>query len=171
MKTLITSAAALLSLSLTAPAFALPSSTTTSVAPVTAPNGAQLEKRAQMHEKMGAFVAQQLSTKIGLDAAKSAKLADAVKAFQARKQSQRKTVHEEMQKLQQLVDNKAPDAQLKQQLDVVANVRDERSEKEAFLADTAKFLTLQEQAKLALALPKVMREAHHEMKREWRQNR
>ena len=97
-------------------------------------------------------------------------LADAMKAFQQRKMSQRKTVHDEMQKLQQLVDSKASDAQLKQQLAVVASVKDARVERDAFLADTSKFLTVQEQAKLEVALPQVMREAH-KAKREFRHER
>ena len=70
-----------------------------------------------------------------------------------------------------MLDSKATDAQLKPQLDVVLGAAGRDDDMQAFVADTSKFLSVQEQAKLALALPdilkdvhKMMKQARHEMK-------
>src|SRR4051812_25809631 len=104
---------------LAAPAFA---GAPPPIAPVAAPapgggfGGARHDEiRARVQEKIGAFITGELTSRLSLDAAKSAKLADAVKGFQTRKQQRQKTMKEALEKLQQLVDSKAPDAQLKSQ--------------------------------------------------------
>lgn len=126
------------------------------------------ELRARVQEKIRTYLTTELSTRMGLDAAKSAKLADAVKAHMERKQGRGKKLHEEMQKLRGLVDAKAPDAQVKAQLDVVLGASSRDDDIQAFVADTSKFLTVQEQAKLALALPEILKDVH-KMMREARQ--
>lgn len=141
-------------------------------APVEAPNAGQLKHeqiREQVQEKIAAFMVGELTSRLNLDAAKSAKLSDALKAHMERKHANEKAMHEAMKKLQELVDNKAPDAQVKQQLDVLLGVKaSEGDEIGAFVSETQKFLSVQEQAKMALAMPDIMKEVGR-MRRELRE--
>src|SRR5438874_9706325 len=102
MKTLFV--ATTLAATLAVPAFAgaptpitPPSAPAAPSAPVAAPGAfaehpRHAEMEARVRAKIGAFITGELSSRLSLDAAKSAKLADAVQAFQARKQSQRKAL-------------------------------------------------------------------------------
>ena len=150
-----------------------PTPTKTAAPPAAAPAfaGKKEEIRARVAEKIQAFVTGELTSRLNLDAAKGAKLADAVKAHMGRKHERQKALKEAMGKLQQLVDSKAPDAQIKTQLDIVVGASSRDDDVQAFLADTSKFLSVQEQAKLALAMPDVLKDVHkmmREAKREMR---
>src|SRR4051812_31840039 len=66
-------------------------------APVAAaPEGKHEAKRAEVQQKIQAFLTGELSSRLSLDATKSAKLADAIKAHMERKQARMKTLKESM---------------------------------------------------------------------------
>jgi hypothetical protein len=170
-KTLIATAIAA---TLAVPAFA-GAPPTPLATPAQAPNAGQLKHEERVHEvqeKIAAFMVGELTSRLSLDATKSAKLSDAIKAHMERKHANEKAMHQAMQKLGELVEEKAPDAQVKQQLDVVLGAKaSEGDEIGAFVNDTQKFLTVQEQAKMALAMPDIMKEVgrmRHEMREEFK---
>ena len=72
---------------------------------------------------------------------------------------------------EKLVDEGAPDAKLRKQLDVVTQLAGQRPSPQALVADTKGFLSVKQQAQLALAIPEVMREVKHMMKRQRRKMR
>lgn len=122
------------------------------------------EIRQRVQQKVRTFLAVELSSKLSLDDAKSMKLADAIEAHMTRRRAGRDEVKLEAQKLRELLDKKAPDAQVKAQLDVVVKKHTRGEDVEGLLADTAKFLSVTEQARLALALPEVMRDVREMMR-------
>ncbi len=136
------------------------------------PGGARREEmRARVQQKVQAFLTTELQSRVGLDATKSAKLSDAIQAHMERKHARAKQLREEMKKLRGLVDGKASDAQIKAQLDRVLGASSRDDDAQAFIGDTSKFLSVQEQAKLALALPDVLKEVHHMMRSSHREMR
>jgi hypothetical protein len=129
------------------------------------PGGGQREEmRARVQQKVRTYLAVELSSRLALDTTKSQKLADAIQAHMERRRTEREGLRTEAQKLRELVDKKAPDAQVKAQLDVLVKKHARGDNFEALLADTGKFLTVQEQAKLALSLPEVMKGMREMMK-------
>jgi hypothetical protein len=120
-------------------------------------DGKREEIRARVQQKVKTYLTVELSTRLGLDDKKSAKLADAIAAHMERKRANREAMKNDMKKLRELVDAKAPDAQVKAQLDVVIKQREKGEDVQTFLKETSSFLSVQEQAKLALAMPDVMR--------------
>ena len=137
--------------------------------------GAMREQlRGRVQEKIGTWLTTEITTRVGLDATKSAKMSEAIKAHMARKQERMQRLREEMQKLRGLVDSKASDAQTKAQLDTVIGLSSRDDDMHEMIRETAKFMTVQEQARLALAMPgirKDMRPMMREAKREMRGKR
>lgn len=130
--------------------------------------------RGRVQEKIGTWLTTEITTRVGLDATKSAKMSEAIKAHMARKQERMQRLRDEMQKLRGLVDSKANDAQTKAQLDTVIGLSSRDDDMHEMIRETAKFMTVQEQAKLALAMPgimKDMRQMMREAKREMRGKR
>ncbi|OGQ18193.1 MAG: hypothetical protein A2138_15225 [Deltaproteobacteria bacterium RBG_16_71_12] len=87
-------------------------------------------------------------------------LGDAVQRHMDRQHQRRERMHSEADKLRQLVEKKAPDAQVKAQLDTVVGLAGKDDDLHAFLGDAGKFLNVTEQAKLALSMPDIMRDVH-----------
>lgn len=114
--------------------------------------------RARVQEKIGAWLTTEIATRVQLDAAKSAKLSEAIKAHLQRKQERGKVLRTEMQKLRGLVDGKASDAQVKAQLDVVLGAASRDDDLHELVRDTSRFMSVQEQARFALAMPEIMKE-------------
>lgn len=120
--------------------------------------------RGRVQEKIGTWLTTEITTRVGLDATKSAKMSAAIKDHMARKQERMKRLREEMQKLRSLVDSKATDAQTKTQLDTVIGLSSRDDDMHEMIRETAKFMTVQEQAKLALAMPEIMKDMRQMMK-------
>lgn len=130
--------------------------------------------RSRVQEKIGAWLTTEISTRVGLDAIKSAKMSDAIKAHMQRKQARMKRLRDEMHKLRDMVDAKANDAQVKAQLDTVVGLSSRDDDMHEMIRETAKFMTVQEQARLALAMPEIMKDMRGMMrdaKREMRGKR
>jgi hypothetical protein len=136
-----------------------------------AERGARDQLRGRVQEKMGTWLTTEISTRVGLDATKSAKMSEAIKQHMARKQERMKRLREEMQKLRSLVDAKANDAQTKAQLDTVIGLSSRDDDMHEMIRETAKFMTIQEQAKLALAMPEIMKDMRQMMKEARREMR
>ncbi len=116
------------------------------------------ELKARVQTKMQTYVATELSTRIGLDAQKSAKLHEALKAHGERRHKAKSERRAAMEKLRSMADHQAPDAELKAQLKQAVE-QDREEALQALLDDTSKCLTPTEQAKLVTAFPEVMKEA------------
>jgi hypothetical protein len=132
------------------------------------------ENRARIQQKVKTYLTLELSSRLNLDDKRSLQLASAVQAHMERRRISREQARAEMDKLRSLIDKKAPDAQVKAQLDAVVKEQDRGEDLRALLADTGKFLSVQEQAKLALAAPEVlkgMRQMMREARREGRGGR
>lgn len=123
------------------------------------------EIRERVRQKMQTYLTVELSSRLGLDQKKSLQLGDAIQAHMQRRQEQRQRLKAEAQKLRGLLDAKAGDAQVKTQLDMVIGLAGRDDEIQRFLQETGKFLTVQEQAKLALAFPEIMKDMRHMMRR------
>jgi hypothetical protein len=120
--------------------------------------------KERVREKMHAFLTTELSARLQLDERKKAQLSDALKTHMERRQAQRQQLRVEGQKLKGLVDAKAADAEVKKQLDIVLGLAGNDDEILRFVEETSKFLTVTEQARLALALPEMMRDMKHMMR-------
>ncbi len=125
---------------------------------------AREQLRGRVQEKIGTWLTTEISTRVGLDATKSAKMSEAIKQHMTRKQERMKLLRDEMQKLRSLVDAKANDAQTKAQLDTVIGLSSRDDDMHEMIRETAKFMTVQEQAKLALAMPEIMKDMRQMMK-------
>ena len=122
--------------------------------------GKRAEMRERVEQKIQTYLTVELSSRMALDEKKSLKLSEAIKAQMKRKQERREKLKGEMNKLRDLVDKKAPDGQVKSQLDVVTGLAGRDEDMHDFLNDTSKFLTVQEQARLAIAFPEIMKDVH-----------
>lgn len=120
--------------------------------------------RGRVQEKIGTWLTTEITTRVGLDATKSAKMSAAIKDHMGRKQERMKRLREEMQKLRSMVDAKASDAQTKAQLDTVIGLSSRDDDMHEMIRETAKFMTVQEQARLALAMPEIMKDMRQMMK-------
>jgi len=116
------------------------------------------EMRARIQQKAQTFLTVELSSRLGLDEKKSVRLASSIKDQMERRHARQKKMRDEAQKLRGLVDSKAGDAQIKAQLDLVVSSAQKDQDIKDLLADTGKYLTVTEQAKLALALPEILRD-------------
>lgn len=114
--------------------------------------------REKIQQKVQTWLTVELSSRVGLDEKKSLRLSEAIKTHMAQRRTQREKLKAEADKLRTLVDSKAPDAQVRAQLDAVLGLAGRDEEVERFVKETGAFLSATEQAKLALAMPEVMRE-------------
>jgi hypothetical protein len=131
----------------------------TLVLAVALPAAAQREEmRERVAQKIERYLTVELSSRLSLDDKRIAQLADAVRKQMKRKRERRQALRAEMRKLNELVAAKASDAQIKSQLDVVAGLVGHDDDVKDFIADTGKFLSVREQAQLALAAPEILRE-------------
>jgi hypothetical protein len=115
--------------------------------------------RDRVQQKIQTYLTVELSSRAGLDEKKALQLGAAIKAQQERRQATREKKHAELQKLRDLVQQKAADAALKAQVKAVVDQSDREEQLQALLDDTAKFLTPLEQAKIVVAWPDVMKDA------------
>jgi hypothetical protein len=122
------------------------------------------EMRERIQQKVQTYLTVELSTRLGLDQAKSMKLSESIKSLMQKRQVNRQRLREEAQKLRALVNNKASDADVKKQLDVVIGAAGRDDMIHDFVQETGKYLTATEQAKLALAMPEVMRDMKRMMR-------
>lgn len=127
--------------------------------------------RARVQEKIATWLTTEISTRTGLDSSKSAALNTSIRAHIQRKQERTQQLRQEMQKLRSLVEGKAADAPVKAQLDVVIGASSRDDDVHELLRDTARFMTVQEQARLALAMPEIMQEMRKVMRETRREGR
>jgi Spy/CpxP family protein refolding chaperone len=117
----------------------------------------RIEKRMQRIDKM---VRKKLAPKLGADEATTNKLVEVFQQQAATRHAAHMKMRGEMEKLKQLVDGDAGDAALDTQLARLADLREAMPERGAVLDETARFLTPEQQAKLVLAGPKMMKRRH-----------
>jgi len=122
------------------------------------------EIRERVEQKIRTYLTVELSGRLALDQKRALQLGDAVQRHMDRMHERREKTRAEADKLRELVEKKAPDAQVKAQLDTVVGLAGKDDDLHAFLADTAKFLNVTEQAKLALSMPEIMRDVHRLVK-------
>ena len=116
--------------------------------------------RARVEQKIKTYLTVELASRLNLDQKRALQLGDAVQRHMDRQHQRRERMHSEADKLRQLVEKKAPDAQVKAQLDTVVGLAGKDDDLHAFLGDAGKFLNVTEQAKLALSMPDIMRDVH-----------
>lgn len=122
------------------------------------------EVRQRVEQKIKTYLTVELSSRLALDQKRALQLSDAVQRHMDRMHERREKMRAEADKLRDLVEKKAPDAQVKAQLDTVVGLAGKDDDLHAFLGDAAKFLNVTEQAKLALAMPEIMRDVHRMVK-------
>ena len=122
--------------------------------------GKREEMRARVEQKIKTYLTVELASRLNLDQKRALQLGDAVQRHMDRQHQRRERMHSEADKLRQLVEKKAPDAQVKAQLDTVVGLAGKDDALHAFLGDAGKFLNVTEQAKLALSMPDIMRDVH-----------
>jgi hypothetical protein len=115
--------------------------------------------RERVQQKIQNYLTVELASRAGLDEKKSLQLGAALKAQMERRQAAREKKRNEMKKLRELLEGKANDAALKNQIKAVVDQHDREEQLMALLDDTAKFLTPAEQAKVVVAWPEVMKDA------------
>lgn len=125
-------------------------------------HGDRSERRAmreRARQKLHAHVHEELTARVGLSEEKSRALAEVMKRRGQEREAHGQRVRQEMKRLRDLVKNEAEDAALQAQMERIAQVRQEkREDAQGLLEETRSFLSPREQARLMLALPKVMRE-------------
>lgn len=127
--------------------------------------------KGEVRQKMQTHLAEELSRRLGLDAQKSAALADAIKRQGEAREARGKALRQEMQALQRLVEGPASERELVAQMDRVKQARAAKEGMDGLLEQASRFLSTAEQARLMLALPAVMRDARRMMKEARRKHR
>ena len=122
------------------------------------------EMRARVEQKIKTFITVELASRLALDQKRALQVGDAVQRHMERMHGRRERMRTEADKLRDLVEKKAPDAAVKAQLDTVVGLVGKDDDLHAFLADTAKFLNVTEQAKLALSMPEIMHDVQRLVK-------
>lgn len=122
------------------------------------------EIRQRVEQKIRTYITVELSSRLALDQKRALQVGEAVQRHMDRMHERREKMRAEADKLRELVEKKAPDAQVKAQLDTVVGLAGKDDDLHAFLGDTAKFLNVTEQAKLALSMPEIMRDVHRLVK-------
>jgi hypothetical protein len=114
-------------------------------------------RREKVQRKMQTFVVLELSSALDLDEKRALKLATAVKEVGEERQKAHQKLRADMKALRGLLEEEASDGKIKKQLDRVLEGRKAaQKQDELLLVKTRSFLSVKEQAKLALAMPKVM---------------
>lgn len=140
-------------------------------APMPPPPERREEMRKRVEQKIRTYLTVELSSRLALDDKRALQLGEAVQKHMQRKHERKERLKEEGRKLRDLVEQKAADAKVKAQLDIVTGLAGKDDDLHAFLADTGKFLSVTEQAKLALSLPEILRDVHRIVKDARRQMR
>jgi phage gp16-like protein len=123
------------------------------------------EERAAHHAKrqakMEAVIKERLAPRLELDDDQTERLLETLRQVGDQRRAARQNVHAESKKLKALLDEGANDGQLSEQMARLRAAREAMPPKGALLDDTARFLTVEQQAKLTLMLPKMMKRARH----------
>lgn len=122
--------------------------------------------REQIHRKVQKRLAEELSSRLRLDEYKSEQLAKALEKHGDERKMHGKRLRQEMKTLKRLVSENASDAELRRQMNVLAESRQQRKDgMQSLLRETESFLTTKEQATLMLAFPKVMKDTRRMMRK------
>ena len=122
--------------------------------------------RAEVERKVQTFVTVELATRLGLDEKAALQLSTAFKSHRARKEAARDKMRAEYSALKELLEAGSDDRALQAQTEKVVAANGVAHGPDATLfADTRKFLSAEQQARLVLALPDVQRQVHRMMKR------
>lgn len=122
------------------------------------PDPARVEERQQQMEK---GVRERLAPELGLDQAQTDRLVETFREAGQARRAAHEALRKEHQALQALVERGASDQELQAQLDRVEAAQKKLPERGSLLDETRRFLTTQQQAKLAVLLPRVMKEGKH----------
>lgn len=126
------------------------------------------EERARLEEEVGrkidTYLTVELSSRLGLSDEKALKLSKLIKERREKKRTRRQEVRAEYQRLQELVDKKASDADLRAQTKRTLDAAQRVDSEQGLFDETARLLTAEEQARLVLAYPHVRREMHRMMR-------
>jgi|GEM_PF-1988149 len=129
------------------------------------------EMKKRFRKKMHTYLTVELSSRLDLDDKKTMQLSAALKKHGQQVEAHHQQMRDASKALRKLLDEGAPDAQVKKQLDVVTEAAEQRPSPRALVKDTKGFLSVKQQAQLALAMPEVMKEMKHMMRRERRKMR
>lgn len=134
------------------------------------------ERRRALEEevrgKMQAYLAVELSSRLGLDEQRAQQLSAALARQGERRQAARQRTRAAHQRLEALLEQKADAAALERQMQEVSAARaEEAASLGALLEEIKAFLTVREQARLVVALPEVMREMRQMMRQSRRGHR
>ena len=122
--------------------------------------------REKIHQKVQRRLAEELSSRLRLDEYKSEQLANALEKHGDARKMHGKRLRQEMKTLKKLVSENASDAELRRQMDVLAEARQQRKDgMQSLLRETESFLTTKEQATLMLAFPRVMKDTRRMMRK------
>ena len=128
--------------------------------------------REKIQQKVQKRLAVELSSRLRLDEDKSAQLANALEKHGDERKVHGKRLRQEMKTLKKLVSENASDAELRRQMDVLAEARQQRKDgMQSLLRETESFLTTKEQATLMLAFPRVMKDTRRMMRKARRDKR
>ncbi len=116
---------------------------------------------AERLSKMEIVVKERIAPELKLDEGQTERLVQTMQSVTAQRHAAKQTVHQEAKKLKELLDAGANDGQLSEQMARLKAARDEMPQRGALLDETSRFLTVQQQAKLTLMLPKMMKERGH----------
>lgn len=116
---------------------------------------------AKRQAKMEAAIKERLAPKLELDEGQTARLIETLKEVGAERRAAHQKVRAESKKLKALIDAGANDGQLSEQMARLQTAKENKPRRGALLDETARFLTVQQQAKLTLILPKMMKHAKH----------
>lgn len=119
---------------------------------------------SEVRRKIETFLTVELSSRLGLYDATALKLADAIRTHREQQHQAHVRMREESEKLSALLRDGASDDALRAQTAKVLAAAASRPEPHDLARETAKFLTAQQQAKLVLAFPEVMRDVRKMMR-------
>lgn len=123
------------------------------------------ELRRKIHKKVHQRMTSELSKRLQLDEGKSAQLAEALKRHGDERRTHGKRLRKEMKKLKKLVAQDASEAEMRRQMENLAEARQARKDgMQSLLQETESFLTTKEQATLMLAFPRVMKDTRRMMR-------
>lgn len=119
----------------------------------------------EVQRKMHTYVTVELSSRLGLDDKTALQLADIIRAHREQQHAAHEKVRAESDALEKLLKEGANEAALKKQTAVVLAAAAARPHLEDLVRASAKILTTEQQAKLVLAFPDVMRDVRRMMRK------
>lgn len=122
--------------------------------------------RKKVREKIHMRLVADLAERLALDEKKSQQLAESIEKHGLARRQHGKRLREEMKKLKTMLAENASDIELRTQMSVLSEARQQRKDgMQSLLRDTESFLSTREQAMLVLAFPRVMKDTRKMMRK------